>query len=89
MTRKVRSVRVPEELATLDLSWIVRECERYLRDLETATLLKAQGKREASEELLRARHMDLGRKIGIKVWEARVRFATHKAERGDTETEGA
>ncbi|EPR43799.1 hypothetical protein dsx2_0023 [Desulfovibrio sp. X2] len=72
MTRKVRSVRVSEELAALDLSGIVRECERYLRDLESATLLHNSGNKEAAEALLKARQADLGRKIGKKVWEARI-----------------
>lgn len=78
MPRKVRSVRVPEELEKLDLSGIVRECERYLRDLESATLLKAEGNREASEALLRSRQIDLGKKIGMKVWEARVAFGERR-----------
>jgi len=74
MPRKVRSVRVPEELEDLDLSGIVRECERYLRDLESATLLKMDGKTEAAEALIKARRADLGRKVGHKVWEARVAY---------------
>lgn len=82
MSRKVRSVRVPEELASLDLSGLVRECERYLRDLESATLLKAQGNKEAAEALLKARQADLGRKISMKVWEARVEYGSERgAER--------
>ena len=72
MTRKVRSVRVPEELESMDLSGIVRECERYLRDLESATLLHSQGNKEAAEALLKARQADLGRKIAKKIWDARV-----------------
>ncbi|WP_029896310.1 hypothetical protein [Desulfohalovibrio reitneri] len=78
MSRKVRSVRVPEELASLDLSGLVRECERYLRDLESATLLKSSGNKDAAEALLRARQSDLGRKIGKKVWEARVAYSGDK-----------
>lgn len=74
MTRKVRSVRVADELSQLDLSAIIRECERYLRDLESATLLKSQGNKEAAEALIRARQQDLGRKIGNKIWEARVNY---------------
>ncbi|MDY7000709.1 MAG: hypothetical protein SVS15_02865 [Thermodesulfobacteriota bacterium] len=74
MARKVRSVRVPQELAKLDLPGVIRECERYLRDLESATLLKGQGNKEAAQALLKARESDLGRKIGMKVWEARVAF---------------
>jgi hypothetical protein len=75
MTRKVKSVRVPEELESIDLSGIIRECERYLRDIESATLLKTQGNIEAAEALLKTRQFDLGRKIGKKVLEARIRFA--------------
>ncbi|MGE4299604.1 MAG: hypothetical protein AB7E47_16420 [Desulfovibrionaceae bacterium] len=71
--RKVKSVRVPEELHSLDLSAIVRECEQHLRDLESARLLKAQGDDAAAEALVRARQTDLGRRIGRMVWEARVR----------------
>jgi hypothetical protein len=74
MPRKVKSVRVPEELNDLDLSGVIHECERYLRDLESATLLKREGNREAAESLLRAREADLGRKVGMKVWEARVKY---------------
>lgn len=74
MARKVRSVRVPDELRQLDLSAVVHECERYLRDLESATLLKTQGNKEAAEALIKAREKDLGRRIGLKVWEARVAY---------------
>jgi len=74
MAKKVRSVRVPEALEALDLSGVIRECERYLRDLESATLLKVEGNKEAAEALLKTRQADLGRKIGLKVWEARVAF---------------
>ena len=74
MPRRVRSVRVPPELDALDLSGVVAECEKYLRDLESATLLKAQGNREAAEALIKARQMDLGKRVGLKVWEARVRY---------------
>ncbi len=73
MPRKVRSVRVPEELGTLDLSGIVAECENYLRDIESASLLSQQGEREAAEALLRTRQNELGRRIALKVWEARKR----------------
>lgn len=79
MAKRVRSVRVPEELVKLDLAAVVRECERYLRDLESATLLKAQGNKEAAEALIHARQADLGRKIGLKVWEARVAFGRLRA----------
>ncbi len=80
MSRKVRSVRVPKELETLDLSGLIRECEKHLRDLESATLLKQQGNQEAAEALMKARQSDLGRKIGKLVWEARVQFGKHKGE---------
>lgn len=74
MQRRVRSVRVPAELDQLDLTGVVAECAKYLRDLESATLLKAQGNREAAEALLKARQADLGKRIGHKVWEARVKY---------------
>jgi hypothetical protein len=74
MPRRVRSVRVPAELDALDLSGVVAECGKYLRDLESATMLKAQGNREAAEALIKARQADLGRRVGLKVWEARVRY---------------
>ena len=72
MSRKVKSVRVPEELSTLDLTAMVRECEQYLRDMESATMLKAGGNKEAAEALLRARQADLGKKVARMIWEARV-----------------
>ncbi len=81
MSRKVRSVRVPEELETLDLSEVVHECEGYRRDLESATLHKAKGDRRAAEALILARQADLGRKIAMKVWEARVRFGAGRLAR--------
>ncbi len=74
MSRKVRSVRVPKELETMDLSGLIRECENHLRDLESATLLKQQGNQEAAEALMRARQTDLGKKVGKLVWEARVKY---------------
>lgn len=80
MSRKVRSVRVPKELETLDLSGLVHECEKHLRDLESATLLKQQGNQEAAEALMKARQTDLGKKIGKLVWEARVKYGKHKGE---------
>jgi hypothetical protein len=79
MAKRVRSVRVPEELGKLDLATVVRECERYLRDLESATLLKAQGNKEAAEALLHTRQADLGKKIGLKIWEARVAFGKSRS----------
>ncbi len=80
MTRKVKSVRVPVELAELDLSGIIKECEKYLRDLESATMLKQQGNKDAAEALLRAREIDLGRKVALKVWQARVYYGKHGGE---------
>ena len=80
MSRKVRSVRVPKELESLNLSGLIRECEKHLRDLESATLLKQQGNQEAAEALIGARQSDLGKKIGKLVWEARVQFGRHKGE---------
>lgn len=80
MSRKVRSVRVPRELESLNLSGLIRECERHLRDLESATLLKQQGNQEAAEALIRTRQSDLGKKVGKLVWEARVEFGKHKGE---------
>lgn len=80
MSRKVRSVRVPKELETMDLSGLIRECESHLRDLESATLLKQQGNQEAAEALMKARQADLGKKIGKLVWEARVQYGKHKGE---------
>jgi len=74
VSRKVRSVRVPKELETLNLSGVIRECEKHLRDLESATLLKQQGNNEAADALMKARQSDLGKKIGKLVWEARVQF---------------
>ncbi len=80
MTKKVRSVRVPKELETMNLSALMRECEQHLRDLESATLLKQQGNQEAAEALMRTRQADLGKKIGKLVWEARVEYGKHKGE---------
>jgi hypothetical protein len=80
MSRKVRSVRVPKELETLNLSGLISECEKHLRDLESATLLRQQGTPEAADALIRTRQADLGRKIGKLVWEARVQYGKHKGE---------
>jgi len=74
MSRRVRSVRVPAELDELDLTGVIAECAKYLRDLESATMLKAQGNREAAEALLKTRQADLGKRVGHKVWEARVKY---------------
>lgn len=86
MQRKVRSVRVPEELALLDLTSVIRECEKYLRDLESAMLLKKGGNIEAAEALVKARQTDLGRKLGKKIWEARVRHDELVRSRQEEET---
>ncbi|MEF3696987.1 hypothetical protein [Desulfolutivibrio sp.] len=84
MAKKVRSVRVPLELAELDLSALVRECASHLRDLESAVLLTGQGNREAADALVKARRADLGRRVGNLVWEARVR---HQEAARNRETE--
>lgn len=78
MVKKVRSVRVPEALESLDLSGIIHECERYLRDLESATLLKLDGNKDAAEALIKSRQSDLGKKIGLKIWEARVAYGRRR-----------
>ena len=78
MSRKVKSVRVPKELETMNLSGLIRECEKYLRDLESATLLKQQGNKEAAEALVKTRQTDLGKRIGHLVWEARVQYGKTK-----------
>lgn len=80
MSRKVRSVRVPRELETMNLSSLVHECEKHLRDLESATLLRQQGNAEAADALMRTRQTDLGRKVGKLVWEARVQYGRTKGE---------
>lgn len=80
MSRKVRSVRVPKELETLNLSGLIRECESHLRDLESATLLKQQGSGDAADALIKTRQADLGRKIGKLVWEARVQYGRAKGD---------
>ncbi|MBG3876704.1 hypothetical protein FVW20_06595 [Desulfovibrio oxamicus] len=82
MPRKVKSVRVPEELSAIDLSGIIAECEKYLRDLESVAMLNQQGEREAAEALLRARQSDLGRRVGMKVWEARKQAALERLQKG-------
>lgn len=75
MSRKVKSVRVPRELEHLNLSGVIRECEKFLRDIESAAMLKVQGNKEAADALLKARQSDLGRKVGRLVHEARVLHA--------------
>ncbi len=80
MGRKVKSVRVAAELESLDLSALVHECEQYLRDLESATLLRSKGSKQAAEALIKAREAELGRRVGRMVWEARVRFGRQKGE---------
>ena len=78
MQNKVRSVRVPPEIEAIDLSGMIRECARHLRDLESATLLKSQGNPEAAEALVRARQADLGRRVSRLVWEAGKRAREKK-----------
>ena len=80
MSRRVKSVRVPKELESLDLSGMIHECESYLRDLESATLLKSQGNKDAAEALIKTRENDLGRKIGRMVYKARVEFGRTRDE---------
>ncbi|BDQ37774.1 hypothetical protein SYK_21340 [Pseudodesulfovibrio nedwellii] len=80
MSKKVRSVRVPKEFETLNLSGMIRECEKHLRDIESATLLKQQGNPDAAEALIKARQQDLGRKVGKLVWEARVQFGKTRGD---------
>ncbi|MBF0481121.1 MAG: hypothetical protein HQK81_09510 [Desulfovibrionaceae bacterium] len=75
MQKRVKSVRIPWELEDLDLPGVIREFEKYSRDLESASILKSQGNAPAAEALLKTRQADLGRKIGHKIWEARVRHA--------------
>lgn len=78
--RKVKSVRVPKELEDLNLSALIHEFEAYLRDLESATLLKAQGNKDAADALIRTREGDLGKRVGRMVWEARVSYGRRKGE---------
>jgi hypothetical protein len=73
MANKVRSVRIPREIESLDLTSLVRECARHLRDLESAALLSAQGETTAAEALLRTRQAALGRRVGKLVLEAAKR----------------
>lgn len=80
MSRKVKSVRVPKELESIDLSGMIHECENYLRDLESATLLKSQGNKDAAEALIKTRERDLGKKIGRFVYKARVEYGRGKGE---------
>ena len=70
MPNKVRSVRVPPEIESIDLTNLVKECARHQRALESASLLTTQGTPEAADALLRARQADLGRRVGRLVWEA-------------------
>ena len=60
--KKVKSVRVPQELEKMNLSGLIRECENHLRDLESARMLKAQGNTQAAEALLKTRQLDLARR---------------------------
>ncbi len=45
-------------------------------------MLNQQGEREAAEALLRARQADLGRRVGMKVWEARKQAALERLQKG-------
>ncbi|CCO22799.1 hypothetical protein [Maridesulfovibrio hydrothermalis] len=74
MSRKVKSVRVPIELENLNLSKLIREFENYLRDLESATMLKQGGNRDAADALIKTRQLDLGKKIATMIWEAKVKY---------------
>ena len=56
MPNKVRSVRVPPEIESIDLTSLVKECARHLRDLESASLLTTQGNPEAAEALVGLRY---------------------------------
>ncbi|THB69427.1 MAG: hypothetical protein D6E12_04730 [Desulfovibrio sp.] len=80
MGKKVRSVRVPEVLSELDLTSLVKECEQYLRDIESATLLKSRGNKDAAEALIAARQEDLGKKVSHLVWEARVQWGAARVK---------
>jgi len=79
MANKVRSVRVPPEIESLDLTGLVRECARHVRDLESAALLSAQGETAAAEALLRTRQAALGRRVGALVLDAAKRARTKVA----------
>lgn len=74
MSRKVKSVRVPLELESLNLSTLIREFENYLRDLESASLLKKEGNPEAADALIKTRQLDLGRRIAKMIWEAKTEY---------------
>lgn len=75
MSKKVKSVRVPNELESLNLSSVIKEFENYLRDLESATLLKSQGNQDAAEALLRTRQNDLGKRLAKMIWLARIDYS--------------
>ncbi len=74
MTRKVKSVRVPLELESLNLSKLIREFENYLRDLESASMLKDEGNPDAAQALIKTRQVDLGKKIAKMIWEAKAEY---------------
>lgn len=74
MSRKVKSVRVPLELETMNLSKLIREFENYLRDLESASLLKEEGNPDAAHALIKARQTDLGKRIAKMIWEAKAEY---------------
>jgi hypothetical protein len=81
MQKRVKSVRIPRELEELDLPGVIREFEKYSRDLESASILNSQGNAPAAEALIKTRQADLGRKIGHKIWEARVRYVEKMREK--------
>ncbi len=74
MTRKVKSVRVPLELESLNLSKLIREFENYLRDLESASMLKEEGNPDAAQALIKTRQVDLGKRIAKMIWEAKAEY---------------
>jgi len=89
MQKRVKSVRIPRELEELDLPGLIREFEKYSRDLESASILKSQGNTPAAEALIKTRQADLGRKIGHKIWEARVRHSEKMRAQGPGKAKAA
>ncbi|WP_027720445.1 hypothetical protein [Maridesulfovibrio zosterae] len=78
MSRKVKSVRVPSELGSLNLSKLIREFENYLRDLESASLLNQEGNPDAAKALIKTRQVDLGKRIAKMIWEAKTEYVKMK-----------
>ncbi|WP_320171368.1 hypothetical protein [Maridesulfovibrio sp.] len=74
MSRKIKSVRVPLELESLNLSKLIREFENYLRDLESASLLRQGGNPDAADALIKTRQADLGKRIAKMIWEAKSEY---------------